>query len=308
MTRVNVTNVSVLNNPAKFLENIKFQVEFECIETLKEELDFRVIYVGAAETNDHDQILDSVSLTDVPVGQYRFLLETDPPNTTASYRQQEFLRIGYYVNNEYESEQLIENPPKQPKIEEIRRTIVTAQPRVTRFRINWQNPEEDLIADDVRSIERELADVEKSKLDEKDSICFACDGDGEGTNGRKRRRVSSNYKNGRRKFDGDDNDENDDEGKDGDLCNDDEDNDDDVDDDNEIDEENEDEDRLSDISLISTDSEKEMVESEEENEEDDNTPMSNNDKKTENEKCENEVEKPIHSDEQDILSTEMLFI
>jgi histone chaperone ASF1 len=63
----------------------------------------------------------------VPVGVNKFVFEADPPNTTripgsdilgvtvilltCSYDDREFVRVGYYVNNEYIEPQLNEDPP-----------------------------------------------------------------------------------------------------------------------------------------------------------------------------------------------------
>lgn len=59
---------------------------------------------------------------------------------TASYRQQEFVRVGYYVNNEYEDQELKDNPPSEPQFNKLVRTIAADQPRVTKFKINWDPP------------------------------------------------------------------------------------------------------------------------------------------------------------------------
>lgn len=59
---------------------------------------------------------------------------------TSSYNNQEFIRIGYYVNNTYEDEELRECPPVDPIIDKIVRCIIE-QPRVTRFPIEWDKPE-----------------------------------------------------------------------------------------------------------------------------------------------------------------------
>ncbi len=58
---------------------------------------------------------------------------------TASYREQEFVRVGYYVNNEYEDPELREEPPSEPQFNKLVRTIATDQPRVTKFKINWDS-------------------------------------------------------------------------------------------------------------------------------------------------------------------------
>lgn len=56
---------------------------------------------------------------------------------TASYRDHEFIRVGYYVNNAYETEEMRENPPETVQLEHIRREVLVSKPRVTRFNIKW---------------------------------------------------------------------------------------------------------------------------------------------------------------------------
>jgi histone chaperone ASF1 len=56
---------------------------------------------------------------------------------SCSYEGREFVRVGYYVNNEYADETLVENPPAKPIIEKIKRNILAEKPRVTRFAIKW---------------------------------------------------------------------------------------------------------------------------------------------------------------------------
>ena len=38
---------------------------------------------------------------------------------TCSYKEREFVRVGYYVNNEYTEEEMKENPPARPVIEKV---------------------------------------------------------------------------------------------------------------------------------------------------------------------------------------------
>lgn len=47
------------------------------------------------------------------------------------------MRVGYYVNNEYDSEELIAEPPAKPIVERVRRNVLAEKPRVTRFAIKW---------------------------------------------------------------------------------------------------------------------------------------------------------------------------
>lgn len=109
------------------------------------------------ETNmfrsEYDQELDSLLVGPIPVGVNKFIFEADPPDLkriptseilgvtvillSCSYDGREFVRVGYYVNNEYDSEELSIKPPAQPIIERIRRNILAEKPRVTRFAIKW---------------------------------------------------------------------------------------------------------------------------------------------------------------------------
>lgn len=56
---------------------------------------------------------------------------------SCSYDDREFVRVGYYVNNEYVDEALNADPPAKPIIEKVRRNILAEKPRVTRFAIKW---------------------------------------------------------------------------------------------------------------------------------------------------------------------------
>jgi len=52
-------------------------------------------------------------------------------------RVQEFIRIGYYVNTEYDAPELMEAPPEQILYERLVRNILVDKPRVTRYQIDW---------------------------------------------------------------------------------------------------------------------------------------------------------------------------
>lgn len=58
---------------------------------------------------------------------------------TCSYRGHEFVRVGYFINNEYIDPELRENPPTQPQFDKVQRNILGDKPRVTRFKINWDD-------------------------------------------------------------------------------------------------------------------------------------------------------------------------
>jgi hypothetical protein len=113
---------------------------------------------------------------------HKFVLESSPPNVslllleekhattvlgvtvvliTCTYRQQEFVRIGYYVNNEIPNNNNINNNDMQQQQDDdddhessllldhhvvshgVVRTILADKPRVTRFPIAWDDENDD---------------------------------------------------------------------------------------------------------------------------------------------------------------------
>ena len=59
---------------------------------------------------------------------------------TCSFMGQEFIRVGYYVSNEYMEEQLREEPPAKVLIHKIQRNVLSDKPRVTKFPIVFTPP------------------------------------------------------------------------------------------------------------------------------------------------------------------------
>lgn len=129
------------------------------------DLEWKVIYVGSSDSADYDQVLEEVLVGPVTQGCHKFVLQADAPDATqipnllgvtvvlitCSYQEHEFVRIGYYVNNELpeagvdlimgDDETL--PPPQQPlpstsvDLSKILRTTLADKPRVTRFSIPW---------------------------------------------------------------------------------------------------------------------------------------------------------------------------
>ncbi|XP_055380688.1 histone chaperone asf1 isoform X1 [Condylostylus longicornis] len=155
MAKVHITNVVVLDNPSSFFNPFQFELTFECIEELREDLEWKMIYVGSAESEEYDQILDTIYVGPVPEGRHIFVFQAEAPDVTkipeqdavgvtiilltCSYRGQEFVRVGYFVNNDYGEQELRENPPQKPQFEKLTRNILATKPRVTRFKINWDD-------------------------------------------------------------------------------------------------------------------------------------------------------------------------
>lgn len=157
MATVSILNVSVRNNPAPFNAPYEFEITFECLEPLQKDLEWKLTYVGSATSSEHDQELDSLLVGPIPVGVNKFVFEAEAPRTehipstdilgvtvillSCSYDDREFVRVGYYVNNEYVDASMNDDPPAKPEIEKIRRTILAEKPRVTRFQIKWDSEE-----------------------------------------------------------------------------------------------------------------------------------------------------------------------
>ncbi|AJR72360.1 Asf1p [Saccharomyces cerevisiae YJM1463] len=200
MSIVSLLGIKVLNNPAKFTDPYEFEITFECLESLKHDLEWKLTYVGSSRSLDHDQELDSILVGPVPVGVNKFVFSADPPSAelipaselvsvtvillSCSYDGREFVRVGYYVNNEYDEEELRENPPAKVQVDHIVRNILAEKPRVTRFNIVWDNenegdlypPEQPGVDDEEEEDDEEEDDDEDDEDDEDDD---QEDGEGE---------------------------------------------------------------------------------------------------------------------------------
>ena len=98
----------------------------------------------------------------VPIGVSKFVMEAPSPNPTmiprkdilgvtvlllsVLYMDQEFVRVGYYVNNEFTDEALGEayasdTPPETIDYSKLTRNILAGKPKVTRFPIKWEPTE-----------------------------------------------------------------------------------------------------------------------------------------------------------------------
>lgn len=103
-------------------------------------------------------MLDEILVGPVPVGMNKFVLQADAPAVsrlpeqdvlgvtvilvTCSYKEREFVRVGYYVNNEYTGEYDPDvGPPPLSQLDMalVQRQILADKPRVTKFPIPWGN-------------------------------------------------------------------------------------------------------------------------------------------------------------------------
>ncbi|KAJ5924681.1 Histone chaperone asf1 [Penicillium verhagenii] len=205
MSVVSLLGVKILNNPATFTASYQFEITFECLEQLHKDLEWKLTYVGSATSSEYDQELDSLLVGPIPVGVNKFIFEADAPDLkrippseilgvtvillTCSYDGREFVRVGYYVNNEYDSEELIADPPAKPAIDHIRRNVLAEKPRVTRFAIKWDSeesapaeyppdqPEADNLDDDSNAYGHEEAELEAALVKELEESHKPAEGD-----------------------------------------------------------------------------------------------------------------------------------
>lgn len=155
--------------------SINILLKFELF--VSTDLEWKIIYVGSAEDPNYDQVLEEVFVGPVPIGINKFVLQANAPEyrniknedligvtvalVTCSYIEQEFVRIGYFVNNEYNEPYDLENPPNPVDINKLFRNILANEPRVTRFAIDWSgnSPQLPVVSTSEESVE-EIVDVD----------------------------------------------------------------------------------------------------------------------------------------------------
>ena len=122
------------------------------VDSSHSDLEWRLIYVASPGNAELDQELDDCLVGPVPVGVNAFEFEGSAPSPqsippedvlgvaalilTGSYCEQEFVRVGYYQNTEYDNDEMKLAPPEKIQFDKLVRDI-SAKPRVTRFQVKW---------------------------------------------------------------------------------------------------------------------------------------------------------------------------
>jgi len=149
MSTIQVTQILIHDNPAAFTDPFRFEVTFEALQGLEDDLEWRLTYVsppsplfflidhrssitqthiffdvilahvqvGSSESAEYDQLLDSVLVGPIPPGTNKFEFRCNAPDASkipnkdligvtvilleGYYRNVMFIRVGYYVSNEY---------------------------------------------------------------------------------------------------------------------------------------------------------------------------------------------------------------
>jgi histone chaperone ASF1 len=178
MASVNVLNVKYLNNnPCSSTSPFEFEIAMECISQLEaREVEWTMTYIGSAQDNKHDQLLDTVEV-ETQIATMKFVFEAPAPNLflvpredqldnsavilSARYRGREFCRVGYYMRHEYTPEFVDSLRPPTDGLTEVvepelpcgeklnlqflMRVVDVENPRVTHYLIDWDAPNEQLV-------------------------------------------------------------------------------------------------------------------------------------------------------------------
>lgn len=125
MSVVNITNIVIRKSHSLFTEPFCFTVTFETLRAIEEEIEWSITYVGSAMDETHDQQLDSFSMGPLQIGTMQFEMEVEAPDhlkipskddllgvtaliISVSYLKREFFRAGYYLCNQYEDPEFIQ--------------------------------------------------------------------------------------------------------------------------------------------------------------------------------------------------------
>uniref|UniRef100_A0A8B9ZHT3 Anti-silencing function 1A histone chaperone n=1 Tax=Anas platyrhynchos TaxID=8839 RepID=A0A8B9ZHT3_ANAPL len=114
MAKVQVNNVVVLDNPSPFYNPFQFEITFECIEDLSEDLEWKIIYVGSAESEEYDQVLDSVLVGPVPAGRHMFVFQLQRNILASNPRVTRF-----HINWEDNTEKLEDAESSNPNLQSL---------------------------------------------------------------------------------------------------------------------------------------------------------------------------------------------
>ena len=72
MSLLSITDVQVINPQSKFTDLLEFKISINCMELLPGDLEWNLIYVGSSESAAYDQIIDTVTVGQIPPGDHEF--------------------------------------------------------------------------------------------------------------------------------------------------------------------------------------------------------------------------------------------
>ena len=156
MSFINVLNIIPKNPNSKFNDPYSFDIVFEVLSELKNNIEWKMIYIGSAENEKYDQVLETIEIdVSSKSGTMKFEFSGDAPDINkipqndllgvtaillcCNYNGQEFFRCGYYLNVLYDNDEMNYNPPEKIEINHLIRSILAEKPRITKYDINWDS-------------------------------------------------------------------------------------------------------------------------------------------------------------------------
>ena len=82
MASIQVQNVVLQHNPARYTDDFNFHIRFEAIEDTSDDLNWKLVYVGSSESEKYDQILEDVVVGPIYRGPNEFVLNAPCPDHT----------------------------------------------------------------------------------------------------------------------------------------------------------------------------------------------------------------------------------
>lgn len=148
--KIEILGIRTIKNPVSMKEKLQFQILFELKEVLQEKLHIKFVYVQSPINEKKDEELETYHIFGHQLGKFKITFQVTPPsiigNTMSDlfgitvlliqfiYKGFEFIRVGYYINNELKGS--IEKDSNSGfffKVKNTERNILIKEPRVTRF-------------------------------------------------------------------------------------------------------------------------------------------------------------------------------
>ena len=148
--KIEILGVRALKNPVNMREKLQFQILFELKEVLHEKLHVKFIYVPSPINKKKDEELETYQIFGQQIGKFKITFFVTPPPIKGIkvsdlfgitvlliqfiYKEFEFTRVGYYINNELKGP--IEKDSSSEfffKVKNTERNILIKEPRVTQF-------------------------------------------------------------------------------------------------------------------------------------------------------------------------------
>ena len=156
MSLINILNIVPKNPVTKFMELYIFEITFEIISKLKKEIKWKMLYVISDDSSE-DQILGEMKFSlenQLQIGQNKFEFKGEPPSIEkipqkdligaaailliCSYDDKEIFRCGYYLNVNFDNEEMDINIPDIINVKHLMRNLLYNKPRIIIPYFEWE--------------------------------------------------------------------------------------------------------------------------------------------------------------------------